>query len=222
MEHSGTRDCQIPLDVPEALRTPVAKLFGERSATVQRYAYLLSTTGVQRGLLGPGEAPRIWERHILNCGVIAPHVSTAKHLLDVGSGAGLPGIVLAIARQDLKVTLIESQLRRANFLAEVVTDLGLENVEICRSRAEDCAKKLAGDVVTARAVAPLGRLVDWCLPLVCSGGRLLAIKGESAQIELHAARQTLRKHKISQARILQCGAEYLNPPVTVIEVTKAP
>jgi len=120
------------------------------------------------------------------------------------------------------VTLVEPQLRRVKFLTEVVAELGLGNVEICRSRAEDCAKKLSGDVVTARAVAPLERLLSWCLPLVCSGGRLLAIKGESAQTELHAARQTLRKHRIRQARIFQCGAEYLNPPVTVIEVTKAP
>ena len=158
---------------------------GDRLPALVRYADLLADSGVVRGLIGPREVPRLWERHLLNCAVVADLFPPETRLVDVGSGAGLPGIVLAICRPDLHVVLAEPLLRRTTFLTEAVAALSLDNVRVERVRAEQMAGDM--DAVTARAVAPLDRLARWTLPLLRPGGRLVALKGASAGTELQAA-----------------------------------
>jgi 16S rRNA (guanine527-N7)-methyltransferase len=169
---------------------------------IYRYVDMLATAGVERGLIGPREAPRLWERHIFNCAAAAAAFGPDGRVADVGSGAGLPGLVLALARPDLDVTLIEPLLRRTTFLSEVVADLGLSNVTVLRSRAEDVDAGVAGfDAVTSRAVAPLPKLVGWCLPLTRPGGLVLAMKGASADTELAASWPALRRLGVTSARV---------------------
>jgi len=186
-----------------------------------RYAELLATDGVVRGLIGPREAPRLWDRHLLNCaalGEVVPHGSTVA---DVGSGAGLPGLVLAIARPDLRVTLIEPLLRRTRFLEEAVALLGLqEQVEVVRGRAEELSGDRTFDAVTARAVAPLDRLARWCLPLVAAGGELFAMKGASAPVEVEAAGPELRRLGCQQPVVVELGAGLLSETTWVIRVAR--
>ena len=200
-------------------------VFGDRLPLAERYAELLMTDGVVRGLIGPREAPRIWERHMLNCAVVADLIPTGASVVDVGSGAGLPGMVLAVVRPDLAVTLIEPLARRTAFLTEAVAALGLDRTTVVRARAEECVGKLPGaDVVTARAVAPLDRLAGWCLPLVTAGGRLLALKGANADAELasllseHAA--TLDRLGAGAATVRSCGDGVLEQPTTVVEIVR--
>ena len=176
--------------------------------------------GVERGLLGPREVPRLWERHVLNCAVLAPLLPDGALVGDVGSGAGLPGIVLAIVRPDVTVVLVEPLLRRVDFLNEVVADLGLTSVEVVRDRAEQVHARRF-QVVTARAVAPLDRLLGWTLPLLAPAGELLAVKGASAAEELEAARDTLARWKVEEARVLQVGVGVVDPPTTVVRVRLA-
>jgi 16S rRNA (guanine527-N7)-methyltransferase len=160
--------------------------------TLRAYAELLATVGVERGLIGPREVPRLWDRHMLNSAVVTPLLGDRTTVADLGSGAGLPGIVLAAQRPDCRVVLVEPLLRRATFLGEAVQALGLSNVTVQRARAEALHGHLVVDTVTARAVAPLERLAGWALPLLRPGGRLLAIKGRSAAAELSDAAATLR------------------------------
>lgn len=165
--------------------------FGERLPLAEAYAALLAGPGVVRGLIGPREAPRLWERHLLNCAGLGALVPEGASVADLGSGAGLPGLVLAIARPDTQVTLVEPLLRRTTFLVEVVGELGLDNVEVVRGRAEELHGRREYDVVTARALAPLERLLGWAMPLVAPAGELLAMKGSSAAEEIAAARRVL-------------------------------
>jgi 16S rRNA (guanine527-N7)-methyltransferase len=165
----------------------------ERLPLAERYAELLATAGVERGLIGPRETPRLWERHLLNSVAISSAIPVDVTVADLGSGAGLPGLVLAIARPDLRVTLVEPLQRRTTFLDEVVAELGLERVRVVRGRAEELHGRERFDVVTARALAPLSRLLGWAMPLVAPGGELLAMKGASAEEELAAAAKVLRK-----------------------------
>jgi 16S rRNA (guanine527-N7)-methyltransferase len=160
-------------------------LLGDRLPALVRYADLLADAGVVRGLIGPREVPRLWERHLLNCAVVADLFAPDSRLVDVGSGAGLPGLVLAICRPDLDVVLAEPLLRRTTFLTEAAATLSLGNVRVERVRAEQMTDDV--DAVTARAVAPLDRLARWTLPLLRPGGRLVALKGASAGSELQAA-----------------------------------
>jgi 16S rRNA (guanine527-N7)-methyltransferase len=164
-----------------------------RLPLLEAYADLLATVGVTRGLIGPREVPRLWDRHLVNCGLLAPLVPADATVADLGSGAGLPGVVLAIARPDLRVTLVEPMARRVSFLEEVRDRLGLDAVEVVRARAESWADAPHFDVVTARAVAALPKLVTWALPLVAEGGVLLAMKGSSAADEVEAAAEELRR-----------------------------
>ena len=145
-------------------------------------------TACVRGLIGPREAPRLWDRHLLNCAVLAEVMPERRDVCDIGSGAGLPGLVLAIARPDLTVTLVEPLLRRTTFLEEVVAELGLDSVEVVRGRAEELHGQRTFDVVTSRAVAPLERLLRWSMPLVAPRGALVAMKGSSVDEEIEAAR----------------------------------
>ncbi|GAB2910133.1 16S rRNA (guanine(527)-N(7))-methyltransferase RsmG [Rhodococcus aerolatus] len=174
--------------LPADLAGPAAGLFGDRLDLARRYAVLLATAGVERGLVGPREVPRTWERHVLNSAVLGEVVEAGATVVDVGSGAGLPGVPLALARPDLTVVLLEPLLRRVTFLGEVVAELGLgDRVRVVRGRAEDggVRRDVGGaDVVTSRAVAPLARLAGWCLPLARAGGRVVALKGASAADEV--------------------------------------
>jgi 16S rRNA (guanine527-N7)-methyltransferase len=157
-----------------------AEVFGAALPAIEAYAALLAGPGTERGLLGPRETPRLWERHLLNCAGLSELIEDGQVVLDLGSGAGLPGIVLALQRPEVQVVLVESLQRRATFLTEVVEQLALRNVLVRRARAEELAGKLEVDVVTARAVAPVDRLAGWALPLLHLGGRRLALKGEEA------------------------------------------
>jgi 16S rRNA (guanine527-N7)-methyltransferase len=199
---------------PEA----VVSVFGARAADVTRYAEILAGPGVTRGLLGPREVPRLWERHILNCAVVGELLPVDIQICDVGSGAGLPGIVLALARPDLSVTLLEPLLRRTLFLDEVIDLLGLENVRVLRGRAEEFAGKERFDVVTSRAVAPLDRLAGWSLPLLRAGGEMVALKGGSAEGELAESAELLAKLGATRWSVETVGAGIVEPPTTVIRV----
>jgi len=162
-------------------------LFGVRLPLAERYAWWLAGAGVERGLIGPREAERLWPRHLLNCVAVAALIPRGSHVVDLGSGAGLPGIVLAIARPDLQITLVEPMQRRVAFLDEVRSDLVLPGVDTRRARADDLASaKLNADIVTARAVAPVDRLAALAAPLLVGGGQLLAIKGGAVAAEVSA------------------------------------
>lgn len=180
-----------PSLVPPAI---AAVLFGDRLSLALRYAEWLTGPGVERGLVGPREAERVWERHVINCVAVGALIEAGSSVIDVGSGAGLPGVVLAIARPDLRIVLVESMLRRTMFLEEVVADLDLRSVSVRRARAEDlCKEKPAADVVTARAVAPVDRLATWGVPLLRDGGALLALKGAGVADEMAAGWSALRR-----------------------------
>ncbi len=197
-----------------------AGVFGDRLVLAEQYADLLAGPGVERGLIGPRETPRLWERHVLNCAGLAELLAPSESVMDLGSGAGLPGLVLAIARPDLHLTLVEPLLRRANFLTEAVALLGLPNVAVHRGRAEEMGKKLAFDVVTARAVAPLDKLIRWSLPLLTPGGRLLALKGDRADAELAAARPGLRHAGVTEAEIVTVGTPEQMTEARVVVLTR--
>jgi 16S rRNA (guanine527-N7)-methyltransferase len=197
-------------------------VFGDRYPLAERYAALLAEAGVARGLIGPREADRLWERHLLNSAVLGELVPEDCRVLDVGSGAGLPGIPLALARPDLAIVLLEPMARRVVWLQEVVAVLGLA-VSVYRGRAEDpqVRDQFGGnDVVTARAVAPLGRLAGWCLPLVAPGGRLLAVKGASAEQEAARDVDAVRAAGGAAVQIVRCGATIVQPSTTVIVVPR--
>ena len=186
--------------------------FPGREEQIQRYAELLSSTGIERGLIGPKEGDRIWERHIANCIPITTIIPNGVRVGDIGSGAGLPGIVIALARPDLKVSLIEPLQRRVDFLNEVITELALE-VEVIRGRAERVKKQF--EIVTARAVAPLEKLIQISWHMIPRGGCLMAIKGESAADEI--ASTTLKKGSTAQLHEISLP----NLPIArVIEVKK--
>ncbi|GAA4696936.1 16S rRNA (guanine(527)-N(7))-methyltransferase RsmG [Streptomyces youssoufiensis] len=200
---------------PEAAR----EVFGDRFPEVVRYAELLADVGVTRGLIGPREVPRLWERHLLNCAVLSEAVAEGVTVCDVGSGAGLPGIPLALTRPDLQITLLEPLLRRTNFLQEVVELLGLDHVTVVRGRAEEVLGKLQPvHVVTARAVAPLDRLAGWGVPLLRPYGEMLALKGDTAEEELKSARAALSKLGVVETSVLQVGEGIVDPPSTVVRV----
>jgi 16S rRNA (guanine527-N7)-methyltransferase len=192
-----------------------AGVFGPALPAAVTFAGLLATRGVERGLLGPREVPRLWDRHLLNCAVVAELIEPRRGtLLDLGSGAGLPGLVLAMLLPETAVTLLEPMERRCRFLTEAVTELGLANVSVLRGRAEDVT--LRTDVVTARAVAPLPRLAELAIGLVRPGGMVLAIKGRTAQEELTAARPVLRRIGARDAEVVQAGHGKVVPATTVV------
>ena len=161
--------------------TLLERYFLERRGEIERYAELLGTWGIERGLIGPKEGERIWDRHIANCIPVTTLIREGATVVDIGSGAGLPGIVIALARPDLKVTLVEPLQRRVDFLNEVAEELSLP-ITVIRGKAESVKRSF--EVVTARAVAPLPKLLPMVWPLISSKGSLLAIKGESAQSEI--------------------------------------
>jgi 16S rRNA (guanine527-N7)-methyltransferase len=209
-------------DPGTASGTTDSAVFGERLPLARRYAEHLATSGVERGLIGPREAPRIWERHVLNCAVVAGLVPDGARLVDVGSGAGLPGIPLALARPDTRVVLVEPLARRVDWLREVIVDLGVA-VEVERGRAEEDVVRRrweGADVVTSRAVAPLARLAGWCLPLLRPGGQMLAVKGAAAADEVERDAAAVRRLGGGAPRIERCGVGIIDPPSTVVVVER--
>lgn len=198
---------------PDAARAA----FGPALPRVERYVAWLAGPGVTRGLLGPREVPRLWDRHVLNSVAVSPEVPAGAHVLDVGSGAGLPGIPLALARPDLHVTLVEPLLRRATFLEEVCADLDVPQVRVLRARAEDCPRHEA-DVVLARAVAPLDRLARLTLPLLRAGGVLVALKGRSVRSEVDAAARTLARLGATRWRVVELATPGADEPTRAVVV----
>ncbi|WP_067976834.1 16S rRNA (guanine(527)-N(7))-methyltransferase RsmG [Mycolicibacter icosiumassiliensis] len=203
-----------PEPPPEA-----AEVFGDRLPVARRYAALLAGPGVERGLIGPREVERLWERHLLNCAAVGELLEPGERVADIGSGAGLPGIPVAIVRPDVSMILVEPLLRRSEFLREAVAELDLVGVEVVRGRAEDPAVRAAAgdcDAVTSRAVASLDKIGRWSLPLLRKGGRMLAMKGERAEAEVDEHRGVMARLGANDVRVVRCGVNYLTPPATVV------
>ncbi len=195
-----------------------AALFGPRLEIAQRYAELLAGAGVERGLLGPREVDRLWDRHLLNSAAVSELLDPGERVVDIGSGAGLPGLPLAIARPDLEIVLLEPLLRRSDFLREAVAELGLP-VDVVRGRAEEAwVREQIGekDAAVSRAVAALDKLTKWSMPLLRTGGRMVAIKGEHALEEVRQHRRVMEATGAVDVRVVTCGANYLRPPATVV------
>ncbi|GAA4772355.1 16S rRNA (guanine(527)-N(7))-methyltransferase RsmG [Microbacterium gilvum] len=196
------------------------ELFGDRIELARAYTSALAEHGEERGLIGPLEVPRLWSRHILNSAVAAPLFPAAGRVGDVGSGAGLPGIVLAIARPDVQWILIEPMERRTVWLSEQVAALGLDNVVVERARAEEAGRwEGALDAVTARAVSALRTLIPWTAPLARDGGELILLKGQGAPAEIEAAAKVIRKHRLSDVRVQILGEGVVAEPTRVIRAT---
>lgn len=208
------------ITLPDHLRPSAERLFGKRLGLAEQFAQMLATEGPERGLIGPREVERLWERHIVNCALLADAIPAGPATVaDIGSGAGLPGVVLAIARPDLRITLIETMQRRTNWLEEVDQELGL-GLEVLRSRAEELHGSRSFEVVTARAVAALDKLARWTLPLVADGGELLAMKGSSAPAEIDKAEKVLARLGGIDPHIVRYGADEVEVPTTVVHVRR--
>lgn len=200
-----------------------AAIFGSGLDTARAYAHWLATAGVERGLLGPRETDRIWDRHLLNSAVVGEVLPEGERIADIGSGAGLPGIPLAISRPDLSLTLIEPLLRRSTFLTEVVEDLELKNVVVVRGRAEDrhvLDDHSGFDSVVSRAVASLDKLARWSFPLLRPGGRMVALKGDRAESEVNEFRGVLTSLGAEHVEVMRCGESVLTPAATVVVVRR--
>lgn len=209
--------------VPE---TPAAAslVFGEQLPLAEAFVRILADSGISRGLIGPREAPRLWDRHVLNCAVVhllVPRLDRPQRVIDVGSGAGLPGLALAIARPDLELHLVEPLARRTAWLSETVAELGLANVTIHTARAEGVWGELDAPWVTARAVAGIVQLAEWTLPLLSDGGSLLALKGSKARQELEDSLDALQRLGVTDAAIEEVGGDVLAEPTTVLRLTVA-
>lgn len=209
--------------LPDSLRPTAERLFADRLELAERFVTLLAEQGPERGLIGPREVDRLWERHLLNCALVVDAIDSAAPgattLADIGSGAGLPGVVIAIARPGLQVTLVETMQRRVTWLEEVDAELGL-GLEVVRARAEELHGVRTFEVVTARAVAALDKLARWTLPLVAEDGTLLAMKGSSAADEVQNAEKVLTKLGGVDPTISQYGVGEVEVPTTVVQVRR--
>lgn len=197
----------------------VSAFFGEALPRVRAFADLLADQGELRGLIGPRELPRLWERHILNSAAVAPFLRPGA-VADVGSGAGLPGIVLAAMETAREVVLIEPMERRTAWLTEAAEHCGIANVRVMRGRAEEFAEGVVVDTVTARAVANLAKLVKWCAPLLADGGQMVFLKGRSAEQEIDSAKYVLRKHRLA-AEVVDAPTVAGLEPTRVVRLTRA-
>lgn len=200
-------------------------MFGDRLPLLEQYAGSLATDGVVRGLIGPREVPRLWDRHLVNCALLSEEIADGSSVVDIGTGAGLPGVVLACMRTDVAVTLVEPLLRRVTYLDEVVAQLGLANVTVVRARAEELHRhdELAPgfDVVTSRAVSSLPTLLDWCMPLVAPRGSLLALKGSRVADEVRDARSTLTRWRCAAPVVTELGAGLEEHPTYAVRIAWA-
>lgn len=205
--------------------TAAAAVFGDRLSLAERYVALLADTGISHGLIGPREAPRLWDRHVLNCAVVerlVPHAGAGaptQRLIDIGSGAGLPGFPLAIARPDLEVHLVEPLARRTGWLSGALSELDLDNVVIHTARAEKLWGRVTAPVVTARAVSNIAQLAEWTLPLLEAGGSLLALKGGRAVEEVEQYSAVLRRLGVEEVAVETVGADLLAEPTIVLRAT---
>jgi len=207
----------VPPTPPEAVA-----VFGAHLGLAEHFVRVLADTGISHGLIGPREAPRLWDRHVLNCAIAhlaIPEHSGSQDVIDVGSGAGLPGLALAIARPDLHLHLVEPLARRTGWLSGTVAELGLTNVTVHTSRAEALWDRLHAPWVTARAVSNIVQLAEWTLPLLEPRGTLLALKGSRARDELAQARTALTRLGVVDASVRELGVELLEGPTTLITVT---
>ena len=209
---------------PAEIETPPAgteEYFGAAFPAAQRYAEHLATTGIEWGLIGPREVDRLWTRHILNCAVVAEYIGENEVVGDVGSGAGLPGVPIALMRPEAKIVLIEPMERRVEWLTMVVEDLGLKNVRIVRARVEDLVDEEMFTVVTARAVKAMTTLIEWTREVISPGGRILALKGASVEGELVKAKKLIKRYRLSQPQIhIVDGGGILEVPSRVVEIVK--
>lgn len=196
------------------------RLFGERLALAETFTGILADTGVSHGLIGPREVPILWERHVLNCAVIEDAFTAAARIIDVGSGAGLPGIAIALVRPDLDIHLVEPMQRRTDWLTSTVAEIGLDNVTVHRGRAEEFHGTLTAPYVTARAVARLDKLARWCFPLVESGGQMVAMKGRSAPEELESATKVLRRLGMAKGEVSSHGEGVVVDLTLTVDCTK--
>jgi 16S rRNA (guanine527-N7)-methyltransferase len=214
-------DALEPVAPPQ---TPVAAaaVFGDRLELAEQFVAVLADTGITHGLIGPREAPRLWDRHVLNCAVVQeaiPVAAATQRVIDVGSGAGLPGVALAIARPDLELHLVEPLARRTGWLSGTVAQLGLVNVTVHTARAETMWDQLDAPWVTARAVSRIVQLAEWTLPLLTAGGSLLALKGSRAAQELEEGRTALTRLGVVEAGVEACGTGLLDEPTFVLRAT---
>lgn len=225
-DESGPRDGEPAQDLDpipeltESERVAAEAVFGDQLPAALRYVEHLCTTGITHGLLGPREIPRMWSRHVLNCGVIAPELPSDGAVADIGSGAGLPGLVLALARPDVEFSLIEPMERRVDWLEAVIEDLGLLNVRVIRARAEELADEVMVDVVTARAVTGLKKLLPITVPLLDDEGELILLKGRSAGEEISAAAKAIKKARLAEPVIELLGVGLLDEPTTVVRARR--
>ena len=216
-----THDALEPVELPA---TPAAAgvVFGDRLELAEQFVSILADTGISHGLIGPREVPRLWDRHVLNCAVVQdaiPRTGERQQVVDVGSGAGLPGLALAIVRPDLDLHLVEPLARRTGWLSGTVAQLGLTNVIVHTARAETLWDRLHAPWVTARAVSRIVQLAEWTLPLLDAGGSLLALKGSRAAEELAEGRTALARLGVVDAGIHEFGAAVLAEPTTVLRAT---
>ena len=200
--------------------TEASAVFGENVERARRFTAALGEHGEERGLIGPLEPARLWSRHILNSAVAAPLFASGARVGDVGSGAGLPGIVLAIARPDVQWVLIEPMERRVTWLQEQKDALGLDNVEIVRARGEEWTEGAVLDAVTARAVSALKTLIPLTAPLVRVGGELVLLKGANAANEIDAAAKQIRKYGLDDIRVEMVGDGVIAEPTRVVRATR--
>jgi len=204
------------VDFTPEIEPPVAsKIFGERINLARGYAAALIRDGDELGLLGPRELPKLWTRHILNSAVVAEVLEDGQKVGDIGSGAGLPGIPLAIVRPNIEFVLIEPMERRSSWLQHLVSDLGLKNVRVLRARAEEVLEK-DFDVVTARAVSALPKLLRMTVPLVRPGGEVVALKGSRAEAEIEESKPLMKKLKLKSFEIVMTGESLLQEPTRVV------
>lgn len=194
--------------------------FGDAYPVAARYAEHLATTGIEWGLIGPREVDRLWTRHILNCAVVAEFISDNDIVGDVGSGAGLPGIPIALLRPEAQVVLIEPMERRVEWLSMVVDDLGLDNVRIVRARVEELVDEEMFTVVTARAVKAMTTLIEWTHEVMGPDGRILALKGASVEAELAKTKKLLKRYRLTQPKIHIVDGGILDVPSRVVEMVK--
>ena len=208
--------------VPPVLETEpaaAATLFGDRIDLARSFTNELARRGEELGLIGPLELPRLWTRHILNSAVLAPLLEERGRVADVGSGAGLPGLVLAIARPDVHLTLIEPMERRVDWLTSEASRLGLDNVAVVRARAEDVADEIVVDQVTARAVSALSKLIPLTVPLVRSGGQLILMKGARVEDEMEKARKVILRKRLTDVEVLELGVGVVEETTRVFRAT---
>lgn len=198
----------------------VEEFFGSAFPKISKFAHELEVQGELRGLIGPREVERLWERHILNSAAVVPFLPTTGQIIDIGSGAGLPGIIIGAMLPEATIKLIEPMERRCNWLSEMVELLELENVEVLRGRAEEFHGALTADAVTARAVAALDKLGRWAIPLLQEGGQLVLLKGRSVADEVEPARKVFRKFKMTEPEIIDATTVVGSESTTVLRSTR--